>query len=230
MFCDACGRQAGKAADGSVVILFPSNGQNICTDCADERHAKAIAVAQTNVKSELIAAFDAYREVSVEIIAQLLAERGESSSVSTRDTKSLHSMREQLRGVGRKKKPRVTSPSQAAAAHEAGRRRRGALTYEPSKPKDAPVERSSYEMAQELYALQQSLSPKAQAKALGALIDSKIAAVFVPDERAVVSAFFDQSYVRPSGYSSFEEAERQVTKAYEINHPSTKSARRKFQV
>jgi hypothetical protein len=81
---------------------------------------------------------------------------------------------------------------------------------------------------QELYALQQSLSPKAQAKALDALIDSKIAAVFVPDTRSVVEVFLDQGFVRPSGYSTFEQAELQIQRPHEAAHPVSKSTR-KFQ-
>jgi predicted ester cyclase len=137
--CGICKRPAGKSADGSVVLLFPSNGQTICTDCAAIEHAKALANGdvkdgvvpdmKSNVTSdaELIAAFMEYHDVSSQIIEKLVAERDETSSVSTNDVK-MSGYLSDIAVRGRKRKPRVTvnlSPSQQAAAHEVGRNRRG---------------------------------------------------------------------------------------------------------
>jgi hypothetical protein len=269
--CGSCGAKAGRCDDGKVTILYPQNRKLICLACSAEQHAKALAnaevkdakvgvvseksghTADVTSDAEIIAAFMAYHDVSSQIIEKLVAERDETSSVSTTsDTKS-QSMRERLSGsYGKRKKRRValnddrrTSPSQAAAAHAIGKHGLHTMTTKPKSFEDVGPAPFAYDAKGHTIPLCESCHGVGCPLCLGAgytdpvdaMLRSKLAAIEAR-QAAQWQIEFDGSgfnFYRPqtkgvafqdASVPDFESAVREIERAHKAAHPVSKSTRK----
>ncbi len=203
--CGVCGKPAGTdSATGRVRIVWDRGAKGLeCADCLNgAKPAPAKALANIDVHEVATNILETYKLIGDYIDAKTFGK---------------------LSDITKRKKPRVAtnddrnlSPSQHAAAYELGKRVLGRpATFGPAK-------KSAREAYEELRVLQESLTPKAQAKALDAMIDAKIATMHVPDTKTVVEAFFDDEVVR-HGFTSFEAVEYAIHKHAQQSAPTAGS-------
>lgn len=184
----------------------------------------------SKVPSAVIAALADYIDVSTRVIIKLQTEKaahiGDVACVScggpgplflktgecadckaapVGETKS-DSFAAMMRRVGQSRKKRPPALNDDSNLSPSEQARVAAM----SKRKPVVV-KSAREAGEELRLLQATLTPKARAEAIDAMVDAKVAAIVMPDDKSVVEKFFDDQIVQ-HGFNSFEAAEQAITK------------------
>lgn len=239
--CDTCGRPAGRGADGKIVLLFQRSDGTICTDCAAEQHAKAIADEEMK---GLLSHSGQLQGMYGPVGRKKRKPARSTDEPSPSELARQHSNKRRL-GVPESYKPKAASGDTEEKVEDLATTLSGLVAQAESMglpiaqgTRDAlaaatkamlstsPVSESFEEFVQRTQA---EFAALPHVPTVQQIVEVKMAPFVAREEkvaRVVESVLAGEGFVMPTGYSSIEQVEYQLQKSFDARKAEMKAARK----